>query len=454
MTHPLDADHLFAYMFASEGTGEGDVDDASMRPRRRRREQAVVTRGKKVHMPQIDNPQKQYYYAEELDYYNSLTWEQRKRIADTEQRIMDAMQVAAPIRFKILTSGISDYLKTLAVRKLEAVYRMDPSQSEYNKSMQWIEALCRLPVGKYAPIPVTPSSTLIEKRLFMKNARDTLENAVFGHKQAKETIIRLMAQWITKPDAKGIILGIHGPPGTGKTSLCVHGISKALGIPSAFISLGGISDGAVLQGHSYTYEGSTWGRIADVLMNVKVSNPLLMFDELDKVSQTRHGDEIINLLIHMTDPAQNDKFTDRYFGDAHIDLSRCVIVFSYNDEERISPVLRDRMFRIQTNGYAVPDKLEITRRHLLPAVLEQHAFDAGQINFSDATLRNIISSIDDEKGVRNLKRALHTIVGDINLKRVMDPHTQFPMNVTAADVAPVIKSLSTCQKAFVSSMYL
>jgi ATP-dependent Lon protease len=415
----------------------------------------MQTRSKKTRMPPVDNPCQDDYDQDELEYYMSLSWQERNDIASIEQRILDRMQVQVPLRFKILTSGADDHVKTIAMKKLETIYAMEESYPEYHKTIQWIEALCRLPIGVYAPLKVGPESPAQRKREFIVDTRRQLDNAVFGHGQAKQAVLRLLAQWVTKPDARGMVIGIHGPPGTGKTSLCIEGICKSLGLPFAFISLGGISDSSFLDGHSYTYEGSTWGRIADLLMKTKVSNPLLMFDELDKVSESHRGDEIINLLIHLTDPAQNDKFTDRYFGDLKIDLSRCLMVFSYNDESRISPVLRDRMFRIRTAGYSVADKIKIVHRHLLPDILSQHGFAAGEIVFPDELLHHIIGRVDAEDGVRNLKRALVAIVGDINLRRLMElDETPLPLRLAVSDVEAVLKTVCTALAAINHHMYV
>jgi ATP-dependent Lon protease len=416
-----------------------------------------ITRSKKKkqRMPPIDNPYNEYYDQDECEYYDSLSHKKQCEIADLEKIIIDINELKIPLRFRILQSGVDSYVKSIAIRKLETIYNLDPSSSEYNKTMQWIDSLCKLPINKYIPLPVDPESSLLLKRDFIINTRNHLDRAVYGHENAKNHLIRMLAQWISKPDAKGMVIGLCGSPGTGKTQIAVHGISKALGLPFSFITLGGASDGSFLEGFSLTYEGSTHGRICEVLMKAKCSNPVLFFDELDKVSESHRGEEVSSMLVHMTDPAQNNVFVDKYFGsDIKIDLSRCLMIFSYNDEDKISPILRDRMYKIHVAGYNIGDKIKIARRHLLPDIMKEHAFENDDIVFDDETIQHIISNVTIEEGVRNLKRGLNSIVGEINLKRVMDPeNTIFPLAPESSDITRVLKSLQN-KDVYFNSMYM
>jgi ATP-dependent Lon protease len=403
------------------------------------------------------NPCVHMYGTDELQYYNHLDANEQAFIADTEQRMIDSQDCKKPIRFKILESGVDDYIKSIAMRKLEVLYNVDPNCSEYHKVMNWIDALCRLPINKYAPLTVGPSSPIVEKQLFLSNTRTHLDKVVYGHKDAKEHILRLLAQWITKPDARGMVIGLVGPAGIGKTQFALEGISKALNIPFAFITLGGANDCSVLDGFAVTYEGSTYGRIAEVLMKAGVCNPVLYFDELDKVSETTRGEEITNLLIHLTDPSQNTKFTDKYFSDIPIDLSRCLMIFSYNDIERVNPILRDRMYCIDIKGYEVNDKLQIAKRHLLPDICNEYAITMDDIEISDDVYKYIIAHIAPEQGVRGLKRALNVIIGDLNLRRVIQgtEAVPFPAVIKIEDIVPVLKTLRTDDRHILhSSMYI
>ena len=157
-----------------------------------------------------------------------------------------------------------------------------------------------------------------------------MDGAIFGHDDAKKKILQIVAQSIVNPSGAGNVIAIQGPPGNGKTSLVKEGICKALGRPFAFIPLGGATDACFLEGHDYTYEGSNWGKIVDVLVNSKCMNPVIYFDELDKVSQTAKGEEITNILMHITDATQNNHFNDKYFSGIDFDLSKALFIFSFN----------------------------------------------------------------------------------------------------------------------------
>ena len=151
-------------------------------------------------------------------------------------------------------------------------------------------------------------------------------------------------------------------------------------------------------------------------------NPIIYFDELDKVSETPKGEEIIGILTHLTDSTQNSKFHDKYFSELEFDLSRCMFIFSYNDETKINPILKDRMYRIQTKGYAVKEKTVIAKNYLIPDIQKQVSFNKEDIVISNDIIRYIIDKYTDkEDGVRNLKRCLEVIHTKLNLCRLMKP---------------------------------
>merc|ERR1719198_1584142 len=177
-------------------------------------------------------------------------------------------------------------------------------------------------------------------RRYIEQAQAKLAAAVYGHEEPKEKIVQILCQWMSNPDASPLVLGICGPPGNGKTTLCRKGIAEALVRPFSQLSLGGATDASVLEGHSYTYVGSSWGRIAGLLMETQCMNPVMFFDELDKVSETPRGEEICGVLTHLTDHSQNSQFTDKYFDGIPLDCSKALFVFSFNDETKLNSVLR------------------------------------------------------------------------------------------------------------------
>lgn len=381
------------------------------------------------------------YSREEAVFYDAAGSATRKSIDVLEARMKELEETDTPLRFRVLLSEVDERVKGVAVRKLESLRSLDRSSPEYHKILSWVDALCRLPIGKYCKLPVDAGSPPEEQKRFLLAARDKLDGKVYGHDRAKEQILRLIAQWITNPSSKGMVLGIHGCHGCGKTTLVKEGICEVLGMPFAFLPLGGASDSAYLEGHSYTYEGSTWGKVADVLMKCRVSNPVLYFDELDKVSETYKGDEIINKLIHLTDGSQNERFADKYFHDIDLDLSRCLVIFSYNHEERVNAILRDRMLRIRTDGYALKDKKKIASGYLLPELLPQFNMRPGDVTFSDDMIAYFVEYVEAEQGVRNLKRALHEVLSALNLKRLMEPEqVHLPITATREHVHEFVKT--------------
>jgi ATP-dependent Lon protease len=270
----------------------------------------------------------------------------------------------------------------------------------------------------------------------MKNVDSILEKSVFGHENAKRSIKQVIAQWITG-DLKGYCFGFEGPPGTGKTSLAKNGISKCLldingeKRPFSFIALGGSSNGSTLEGHSYTYVGSIWGRIVDILMEAKCMNPIIYIDELDKVSKTEHGKEIIGILTHMTDSTQNDEFTDKYFGGIKFDLSRVLFIFSYNDPDLIDPILRDRIHIIRFSPLKQKDKHQVCNLHLIPEIVKTVGLSKSDIIIPQEIIDFIIDHYTREGGVRRLKEKLFEICRDLNIRHMVDPLTYtFPYTVT------------------------
>jgi len=253
---------------------------------------------------------------------------------------------------------------------------------------------------------------------------------------------------------------------THNTSLVKEGISKILNREFAFIPLGGATDSSYLEGHSYTYEGSTWGKIVDILIRSKSMNPVIYFDELDKISETPKGEEIIGILTHLTDTTQNSQFHDKYFAEIDFDLSKCLFIFSYNDPLKVNPILLDRMYKIKTTGYKINDKIVIAKNYLIPKIRYEVNFKEGDIIIPDATLNYIIDNYTEkEDGVRNLKRCIEIVYKKLNLYRLVKPGTtlfekdnvlivEFPFTVTNDIVNNLIKKDESGLNKAAINMYL
>jgi ATP-dependent Lon protease len=275
---------------------------------------------------------------------------------------------------------------------------------------------------------------------YMTEVKTTLDKAVYGHDKAKKQIERIIGQWING-EQDGYCFGFEGPPGVGKTSLAKRGLSdclkddKGVSRPFAMIQMGGDSNGSTLHGHNYTYVGSTWGSIVQIIIDKKCMNPIIFIDEVDKISRTENGKEIVGILTHLLDPAQNDCFQDKYFTGIDLDLSKALFILSYNDVSAIDKILLDRVHRIKFESLSLEDKLVISKKHILPEVYKKMGLE-DMIKFDDEVLKFIIDEYTCESGVRKLKEILFEIVGEINLDVLKnnDKEYDFPILITVSDI--------------------
>ena len=407
-------------------------------------------------------------HTSEIEYFkkNMSHKEQIKAIREYNA-INEHIIIKKPYRLALLESDIPAKYKATVMQKINMLRSMDPGDNEYYKLKTWVDAFMRIPFSVNKHLTVNISDGIEKCSDFMNNAKRTLDECVFGLNDAKMQIMQMVGQWIANPDALGTAIAIKGPMGTGKSSLAKDGISKILGREFTFIALGGTGDASFLEGHSYTYEGSMWGKIVQILIESKCMNPVIYFDELDKVSDTPRGEEIIGILTHLTDTTQNNQFHDKYFSEVDFDLSKCLFIFSYNDESKVNPILRDRMYRIQTKGYDTKEKLTIAKNFLLPKIREQVAFKEEEVIIPDETLEFIITTegySKKEEGVRNLKRCLEIIYTKLNLFRLMKPdqnlfktdmelEVKFPFTVTKKAVEALIKNEETLNQSLLA-MYV
>ena len=384
-------------------------------------------------------------------YFKSMTLDQQNKILKEMKLVNEATQVKKPYRIQLLESKLPYVYKSLAINKINALKYMEPGSGEYYKIKNWVDTFMKIPFDIYKTLPINIDDGTDKCHEFMENAKKTLDSAVFGLNDAKMQIMQMIGQWITKPDSIGNAIAIKGPMGTGKTTLVKEGVSKILNRPFAFIALGGATDSSFLEGHSYTYEGSVWGKIVDILIRSKCMNPVIYFDELDKISDTPKGEEITGILTHLTDTTQNSQFHDKYFSEIDFDLSKVLFIFSYNDENKINPILKDRMYRIQTKGYDLKQKKIICDKHLLPKIRSEVKFDEEDVIFDEDVISYIVDKYTNkEEGMRNLKRCMEIIYTKLNLFRLMKPDTnlfesemtlkvEFPFKVTKNIVDKLIK---------------
>ena len=406
----------------------------------------------------------------EMEYF-------KKKLSNTEQRrIMKDLEeinthivIDRPYRLALLQSKIPTKYKATIMQKLNLLKSMDTCDSEYFKLKNWVDQFMRIPFGKYAILDVNMAHGLDACQGFMDNSMKILNECAYGLVDAKMQILQMIGQWIANPSAMGTAIALKGPMGTGKTTLAKYGISKILNRSFSLVPLGGATDEAVFVGSPYVYEGSGPGIISKILSATQEMNPCILFDELDKVGEGEKGREIIGILTHMTDSTQNDQFHDKYFPDVDFDISRAVLLFSYNDESMVNPILKDRMYSIQTKGYDTKEKITIANDYLLPKIREQVNFKKEDVIIPDATLEYIITNTGltkSEDGVRNLKRCLEVIHTKLNLFRLVSDKSdnlftknielkvKFPFTVTKKDVDALIKTEEKLSQSILNSMYV
>jgi len=271
----------------------------------------------------------------------------------------------------------------------------------------------------------------------INNIMSVLDDSIYGHTHAKNQIMKVIGQWMSG-EQSGYCFGFEGNPGVGKTSLAKKGLSLCLKDdngeprPFSFIAMGGSCNGSTLEGHSYTYMNSTWGRIVDILMESKCMNPIIYIDELDKVSKTENGREIIGIFTHLIDQTQNDSFQDKYFSGIDIDLSKALFIFSYNDPDQIDKVLLDRIHRIKFENLTTTEKVVIVNRFILPEINKKMGFN-NVVELDDNMIEHIIDKYTMEPGVRKLKELLFDLYGEVNLDILKnnDNELELPIKVTA-----------------------
>ena len=353
---------------------------------------------------------------------------------------------------RVLLSPMPTQTKALILRKLDSA-KANPDSSESEKLKVWLDHVLRLPFGKTNPIPVSINSTREQITTYLDSVRNKLDQSVYGLEEPKRELLNYVVQRITNPNAPGVIFALSGPPGTGKTTLIKNGFSKALGRPFGFIPLGGAKDSSFLKGHSFTYVGSIPGKIVEILQNTKSMDPIIVFDELDKVS----AGDVIGSLMHIIDSTQNSHFTDRYLGGIDIDLSKVTFIFSFNDASKIDKTLLDRIKVLNIKEYSKEDKLKIAKKYLLPKIIKEFGIDNTEIVWPTKVIQYLIDKIH-EKGVRKLEQAIRTVLSKLNTAKYVAikeiKEIKFPLKLTIDLVSTLISNHFTTDSGPPIGLYL
>lgn len=298
-------------------------------------------------------------------------------------------------RNKIKALNANDEVKNKLLKECARLEKMAPSSPDAAVSRNYIETCIELPWGIYSK-----ENTDLEK------SKKILEDDHYGLEKIKERILEYLAVSQISPDIKGQIICFSGPPGVGKTSVA-KSIARATGREYVRIALGGVRDEAEIRGHRKTYIGSMPGRIIDALQKAKTANPLILLDEVDKLSADYKGDPT-SALLEVLDPEQNFGFTDHYI-DLPFDLSKVMFITTANVRSNIPAPLQDRMEIIELGSYTYEDKFQIAKKHLVPKQIKRHGLKTSQLKITDKSLKLIIDGYTREAGVRLLEQQIATV---------------------------------------------
>ncbi len=349
----------------------------------------------------------------------------RERLRQIQKELGDTDTASAELeelKTAIKDAGMPPEVLEQAQRELKRLERMPDSSTEYSMNRAYLDWLLAMPWAK-----VDPETVDIEQ------ARAILDQDHYGLDKVKRRILEFLAVRKLNPEGRSPILCFVGPPGVGKTSLG-QSIAKAMGLKFGRVSLGGVHDEAEIRGHRRTYIGSLPGNIAQAVRKAGRRNPVLMLDEVDKLSASHQGDPF-SALLEVLDPEQNNSFRDNYLA-VPFDLSKVLFIGTANVLDAIPPPLRDRMEIIELTGYTEEEKLQIARRHLLSRQLRANGLDGARVEISEDALRRLIIDHTREAGVRSLERQIGAVLRSAAVT-IASGNAQH-VSIAAVDVARIL----------------
>ncbi len=324
------------------------------------------------------------------------------------------------LKIKILTSDMDDHNKQVTYNMYRELLHHKKNSEDYSKIYSWITKLLQVPFGIY--------SNIKEKHdKYLEYVNKVFDDNVSFLEEPKNEIINIIMKMYVNPNCGINSLGIYGKAGLGKTRLIEKCFAKCLNRPIKCIPLGGVKDASILNGHSLTYVSSICGRIIECLIEAKTMDTIIYLDELDKICNTSHCDEINGLLTHLIDQTQNNHFTDNYFNGINFDLSRVFFVFSWNDTNKVNKIVLDRIKKICVKDYTIDEKVVICRDHIIPELLSDYNRKLN-IKISDENIKYFINrNYNKESGMRSIKHDFDSFFMNIN-KEKYNTHEEIIIN--------------------------
>lgn len=362
-------------------------------------------------------------YNTNLEELNKLINEKdsEEMIALEKQIINNINNYNNSYKSQILQSKMSFNNKVIAYKFLKIMESYNNNSSEeLIKYKTWLNTLLNIPFGNYQENIISIDSEPHKINDYIFNVRNILDQHLSFLEKPKDQIINIITHMIRNPKTSINGIGIYGPKGTGKSSL-INSIGTALNRPVIRISLGGSNDANVLNGHDFTYIGSRQGKIIDAIINSKIMNPIIHFDEIDKISNNHHGQEIFNTLLHLTDSTTNNQYNcDNYFAGIEFDLSRILFIFTYNDPNNVDPIFADRIYKINITNYSYSEKFSIIQNHLINNILKSFNFKDNEISFTEDSIKYLIEKSKNSDGMRTIKNNIQIIISRINTLLLID----------------------------------
>jgi len=359
---------------------------------------------------ELDQQQKEYYLNQQM-----------KTIQDELGGVSNEQEIEQ-MKAKSLTKKWSDKVAKHFSKEIAKLQRMNPQSPDYGVQRNYLELYLDLPWQKFS-----------RDRFDLNKAQKILDREHFGLEEVKKRIIEHLAVLKLRKDMKSPILCLYGPPGVGKTSIG-KSIAEALGREYVRISLGGLRDESEIRGHRKTYIGAMPGRIIQSLKKAGTSNPVIVLDEIDKLSHSHHGDPS-SALLEVLDPEQNFDFYDNFL-EMGYDLSKVMFIATSNDMSTIQPALRDRMEVINMSGYTIEEKIEIGYQHLFPKQLKEHGLTKTQLRIEKPEISQIITGYTRESGVRGLDKKLAATVRNVAKSVVLKE--EYNRILTADDIVKIL----------------